>query len=80
MLPRFEREHRVLEVVRVRRCDVDYVDAGVGDEGLVGPVRGAWGGDLESGDEVLCLGLGAGGGHGDDGVRDVAGTAEGGVD
>lgn len=79
MFPRFEREHRVLEMVRVRRRDVDYVDVGVSDEGLVGPVRGAWRGDFESSDEILCLGLGAGGGHSDDGVRHVAGTAEGGV-
>lgn len=54
MLSCFQDEHDILEVVRVRGCDVDGVDIWVRGEGLVGAVRGTWGWNPCVCDEFLC--------------------------
>jgi hypothetical protein len=80
MFPMLKGQHRVLEMVRVRRGDVDEIHSGIADEFFIRAVCCARRGDAVGGDEVLCLGFGAGGGDGRDRVGDVSGSAEGGVD
>lgn len=58
MLPGTQDEHHVLEVVRVRGCDVHDVDVGVGRELLVGAIRSAGGWDACVCDEFLRAVLG----------------------
>jgi hypothetical protein len=47
MFPRVQGKHDILEMMRVRGCDVDDVDVGVCDEVGVGGIGGAGGWDVE---------------------------------
>jgi hypothetical protein len=80
MLAGAQGEHDIVEVVRVRRGDVDDVDVGVCDEGLVRAVSGAGRGDAGVRDEALRAVRGRRRRHGGHGVCDVAGVALGWVD
>lgn len=73
-------EHDIVEVVRVRRGDVDDVDVGVCDEGLVRAVSGARRGDASVRDEALRAVRGRRRRHGGHGVCDVTGVALGWID
>lgn len=80
MLSSVQGEHDILEVVGVRRCDVDDLDVGVCDEVLVGTVGGAGLGNLDVLDELGGAVFRGRGRDRGDGVRDVAGIAGGRVD
>ena len=67
MLAGAQAQQCVLVVVRVRRRDVDDVDAGVGREGGVRAV-GRRGGGAHVGEEGARAVRGGGGGRGRDGV------------
>lgn len=63
------------------RGDIEDVDVGVLDEIHVGAVGGAGGRFLDiAGDEFFGTGLGGAGSNSGDGVDDVGGATEGGVD
>lgn len=74
VLAGLERKHRVLEVVRVRRRDVDDVHVGVGHQLLIAAVGGAGTRNARLIDEMLGALFGRGRGHGADGVLDVLGA------
>ena len=80
VLARFEAEHGVLVVVRVRRGDVDDVDVGIGHEFAVGAIGFCRRGSIDLLDKFLRALLARGAADCDDGVLHVCDTAALGVD
>lgn len=73
-------EHDILEVVGMGRSNVDDIDILIGHQVVVGPVRRAGGRNAQVGDEFLGAVRGRRGRDSGDGVGDVSGMAELGVD